>query len=424
MTQFGARLWRFQPPVDYGPIRPWLQRARAFAAGIIAVVCLVGAAMGLPYAQIPATAALAVLGHAVLRGQKKGTPLETLVVDGLAVAVGVSAGDHGHIVWVAAVAYLIAASITFAGLPTLLGALSAFGIAVGVQPLLPHPEIVLPVGGELIVWLAVAVFLGGVALTLMAAASAVHQATKRHDEALGAERRAVEIKNEFVSMITHELRTPLTNIAGFAMTLQDTWNQLEQSETDEFLSIIVTEAEHLGGLVDDVLAIPRLEAGRLLLEVTDFALQPVAYRIAHLLFPASGDRSASVSIGGSVRVTADPNRVEQVFRNLLGNARKYGGDQVSVEAVRHGDEWVITVADNGPGVPPEHRERVFGAFEQVSSGHLRTETGFGLGLAVAQHLVEAMGGRIWYEPGFPVGARFSFSMPAAASPPMEIEAVA
>lgn len=230
---------------------------------------------------------------------------------------------------------------------------------------------------------------------------------------MAAERRASDMKNEFVSMVTHELRTPLTNIAGFAMTLSDTWRDLDPAEAEEFLQIIVTESEHLSKLVDDVLAIPRLEAGRLLVDITAFPLQPAAYRIADLLFPAGGERSATVSIGGSVWVNADPNRVEQVLRNLLENARKYGGDRVSVEAERREDQWLVVVADDGPGVPIEYRERIFGRFEQVPSGHTRLASGFGLGLSVVKHLVEAMGGEVWYEPGFPIGARFCFTLPAA-----------
>jgi signal transduction histidine kinase len=239
-------------------------------------------------------------------------------------------------------------------------------------------------------------------------------ARQRQEHALVAERRAAEIKTEFVSMVTHELRTPLTNIAGFAMTMRDTWSDLSAEEADEFLRIIVGEAELLANLVEDVLAIPRLEAGRLLVEATDFQLQPAAFRITDLIFPAGGDRSASVALSGRVRVHADPNRVEQILRNLLENARKYGGNEIRVDATRLENEWVIVVADNGSGVPPEHRDRIFGAFEQGSGGDARAESGFGLGLAVARHLVEAMGGRIWYEPGFPVGADSVFTLPAAA----------
>jgi signal transduction histidine kinase len=247
----------------------------------------------------------------------------------------------------------------------------------------------------------------------------VFHSRRQQKAAIDEVQKASEMKNQFVSMVTHELRTPLTNIAGFAETLAETWSELPEDDIDEFLRIIVSESEHLTNLVEDVLAIPRLEAGRLLLEVTDFQLRPAAFKVADLLFPEGGDRRASVSIGGNVAVSADPNRVEQVLRNLLENARKYGGDQVNVEAIPLGDEWQLVVSDTGPGLPLEDRERIFAAFEQVTSGDARTETGFGLGLAVAKNLVEAMGGRIWYEPGFPVGARFCFTLPAAAAKPAD-----
>ena len=134
-----------------------------------------------------------------------------------------------------------------------------------------------------------------------------------------------------------------------------------------------------------------------------------------LVFPAGGDKSVSVSVGGSAVVRADPNRVEQVLRNLLENAARYGGTQVSVEAALLGVEWVVTVADDGPGVAGEDRERIFAAFEQAG-GNRNVGQGLGLGLTVCRVLVEAMGGRIWYEPGFPTGARFCFTLPAAQSP--------
>ncbi len=79
-----------------------------------------------------------------------------------------------------------------------------------------------------------------------------------------------------------------------------------------------------------------------------------------------------------------------------------------------GDEWQIVVSDNGTGLTDADGERIFEAFEQVTSGDSRTDTGFGLGLTFSRHLIEATGGRIWYEPGFPVGARFCFTLPAAA----------
>ena len=414
MTGFRARLERLAAPVDYEPIRPWIQRVRAGAAAIVAAACGVGVWLGITLAWIPAAAAGIIIVHALTRGRTSATPMESLVVDAICTVVGLSVVEQPEVVLIAAAAYLIAAAITFGGAHTLMGVLAVYGGAITLEPLASVPVLTTLRGaGEPVVWLTVATFLAGVAVSLTASTTAVAAARRRQEEALNAERRVSEMKHEFASMITHELRTPLTNIAGFAMTMRDTWRDLSPEEADEFLRIVVGEAEHLANLVDDVLAIPRLEAGRLLVEAVDFSLQPAAFKITDLLFPAGGERSASVAVNGHVRVHADPNRVEQVLRNLLENARKYGGSQIWVDATRRDDDWVVVVADNGSGVPVEHRERIFGAFEQVTTGHARTESGFGLGLAVARHLVEAMNGRIWYEAGFPVGARFCFSLPAA-----------
>ncbi|MDP8959291.1 MAG: HAMP domain-containing histidine kinase, partial [Actinomycetota bacterium] len=221
---------------------------------------------------------------------------------------------------------------------------------------------------------------------------------------------AGQMKNEFVSMVSHELRTPLTSIAGFADTLRSSWKDIGPEEIDEFLGIINEQAEHLFQLVEDILVIPRLEAGRVHLEPSLFELRPVAYRIADLLFPTGGGKEASVSIPGGVMVWADQTRVKEVLRNLLENARKYGGDQVVVEGSPMGDKYLAVVSDNGPGVPEEDRERIFDHFEQLTKGDSRKESGIGLGLPIARKLVDAMGGELWYEPRFPTGSRFCFTI--------------
>jgi signal transduction histidine kinase len=425
VSKLAARFGQFEAPVDYGMISPWLQRVRAIAAGIIFITSLIGGFHHVPGAVFPLALAAAVAVHAIARSRTVHSPTESLVIDAFVVSIGLGSSSQAEAPLVAAAAYLIAASITFGGLKSLVASLTTFAAAVAVRPLLPIPDPSSMVGtAETMLWVAVGVFLGAVALSQMAAATEVFKAKRAQNAALAAERRVSEMKNEFVSMVTHELRTPLTNISGFADTLNETWRALPGEDVDEFLRIIVSESEHLKNLVEDVLAIPRLEAGRLLLDPTQFPLRPIAFKVVDLLFPAGGTRSASVSIGSNVIVDADPNRVEQVLRNLVENARKYGGNSISVEATPDGDDWKIVVADTGAGLTANDRERVFEAFEQVTAGDSRTETGFGLGLAVARHLVEAMGGRIWYEPGFPVGARFCFTLPTAQEQELEIAEVA
>lgn len=222
---------------------------------------------------------------------------------------------------------------------------------------------------------------------------------------------AHRIKNDFVAMISHELRTPLTSIAGFADTLVESWHDLPPEEVDEFLSIINRQAIYLGDLVEDVLVIPRLEADRMRFYPELFDLGELIEDVANMVFPNGGRKTSLVSLPDGVRVNADRRRVQQVIRNLMENARKYGGDQVMVEGFVMGDQYLVIISDNGPGVPDEETQKVFDNFEQVSKGDSRESTGIGLGLPIARRLARAMGGEVWYERRFPTGARFCYSLP-------------
>ena len=254
-------------------------------------------------------------------------------------------------------------------------------------------------------------------VAVLFSARAVRIARERAVAAGEAADYANRMKNEFVSMVSHELRTPLTSIAGFADTLRASWRTLPGDEVDEFLRIINAQAHHLGELVEDVLVIPRLEAGRLHLQMREFGLSEVVREVTDVLFPTGGGREAAVAIGGSVRPLADRRRVQQVVRNLCENARKYGGDQILVEASPVGNLVMVVVSDDGPGVPPGDQERIFEHFEQLTKGDSRREDGIGLGLPIARRLARSMGGDLWYENRFPTGSRFCFTLPLATPDP-------
>jgi len=207
------------------------------------------------------------------------------------------------------------------------------------------------------------------------------------------------------------LRTPLTSIAGFSDTLIESWQDLPPEEVDEFISIINRQAIYLGDLVEDVLVIPRLEANRLSLDPELFDLGDLIEDVAQMVFPNGGRKSSLVSLPDGVRVFADRRRVHQVIRNVMENARKYGGDQILVEGFVLGDQYLIIVSDNGPGVPDKETRKVFEDFEQLSKGDARDSSGMGLGLPIARRLARAMGGDVWYERRFPTGARFCYSLP-------------
>ena len=237
------------------------------------------------------------------------------------------------------------------------------------------------------------------------------QGREREKEVRRLSEEAHTIKNDFVALVSHELRTPLTSIAGFSDTLRESWQDLPSDEVDEFISIINRQAMYLGDLVEDVLVIPRLEANRLSLDPDLFDLGDLIEDVAQMVFPNGGRKSSLVSLPDGVRVYADRRRVHQVIRNVMENARKYGGDQILVEGFVLGDQYLIIVSDNGPGVPDEETQRVFENFEQLSKGDARDSTGMGLGLPIARRLARAMGGDVWYERRFPTGARFCYSLP-------------
>ena len=234
---------------------------------------------------------------------------------------------------------------------------------------------------------------------------------ERETEVRRLSEEAHTIKNDFVAMISHELRTPLTSIAGFADTLLASWQELPHDEVTEFLSIINRQASYLGDLVEDVLVIPRLEADRLSLDPSLFDLADLIEDVGQMVFPTGGEKTVLVSLPDGVRVLADRRRVHQIIRNLMENARKYGGVQIMVEGFVMGDQYLIIISDNGPGVPDQEMLKVFENFEQVSKGDARESTGIGLGLPIARRLARAMGGDVWYERRFPTGARFCYSLP-------------
>lgn len=252
-------------------------------------------------------------------------------------------------------------------------------------------------------------------IAVLAAVRAVRAARGRELFATQSADRARRMKNEFVSMVSHELRTPLTSIAGFTDTLLESWKNLPAEEVDEFLVIINKQAVHLSELVEDVLVIPRLEAGRLRLELKLFDLSEVARDITDGILPPGSAREAAVAIPGGVSVFADRRRVQQVLRNLIENAHKYGGDQILVEGSPYGEFYLVVVSDNGPGIPEPDVDRVFTHFEQLSKGDARSDKGIGLGLPIALRLAKAMGGDLWYEHRFPTGSRFCFTI--RTSPP-------
>ncbi|BDG59087.1 sensor histidine kinase [Caldinitratiruptor microaerophilus] len=230
-----------------------------------------------------------------------------------------------------------------------------------------------------------------------------------------------DIKSEFVATVSHEFRTPLTTLTMGVNLLRKSPLAEPGSRTAELLDAMAEETDRLTRLVNDLLDLSRLEAGRIEME---FHPVPVNDLLAH----AAGALRAHAEEKGLVLqvdpdpeesvVRADPDRILLVLTNLLTNAVRYTprGGRVTVRAERQGRRVVIAVADSGPGIPRELQSRIFEKFYQVPG---RPRGGAGLGLAICKEVVQAHGGRIWVESEEGRGATFRFTLPLARTPPAE-----
>jgi len=227
-------------------------------------------------------------------------------------------------------------------------------------------------------------------------------------------KRLERTREEFVGNVSHELRTPLSLIKGYAETLLDGAKDNPEVAT-KFLQTIDRNARRLDLLIQDLLTISALEAGRI-------AMNPQPVALAALVARAFGDLKSladarTVALRSELpelTAHADETRVEQVLSNLLENAVKYGreGGTVTVGGREaSNDKLEIFVRDDGPGIPVEARERVFERFYRVDKARSREQGGTGLGLAIVKHIVQAHGGKVWVESEPGQGATFFFTLP-------------
>jgi Na+/proline symporter/nitrogen-specific signal transduction histidine kinase len=232
------------------------------------------------------------------------------------------------------------------------------------------------------------------------------------------------LKDDFVSTVTHELRTPLTSIRAFAEILHDNPG-LDEGERARFLTIILQESERLSRLINQVLDLAKLDAGRGEWLVTDVDLDSVIAECAATTGQLFRDKDVRLELAvgeGAAPVKADRDRVVQVLINLLSNAVKFvepGRGRVQVRLRNRGGEVLVEVADNGPGVRPEHQVLIFEKFRQVGDAMTDRPPGTGLGLPISRQIIEHLGGRLWVESEPGHGATFVFALPAAsaAAPP-------
>ncbi len=229
------------------------------------------------------------------------------------------------------------------------------------------------------------------------------------------------LKSEFVSMVSHELRAPLTNINGSVELLMNDGSFAPGQRA--MLSIIGEQTQRLTRLVQGILNVSRIEAGRLNLRQEAVDMPCLLRRVAQNVRAATPRAIEMTVPNGPLFAWADADRVEEVLTNLVDNALKYSGPEtvVRIAATSVLGRIVVSVSDGGIGIPPDQLDHIFAKFHRVERGDNRETYGHGLGLYIARGLVEALGGRIWAESTPGVGSTFYFTLPQAPHVPDEPE---
>lgn len=224
-------------------------------------------------------------------------------------------------------------------------------------------------------------------------------------------------RQEFVANVSHELRTPLSLIKGFVETLLDGAKN-DPDLADRFLRTIEKHTDRLTYLIEDLLTISRLESGQIVMNLHPVVLREEAGRVIDDLQARAAEKNVVLVNGvpAGLQARADADRLQQVLFNLVENAIKYGrtAGRVTIGGKANGDEKAeLWVEDDGPGIPPESRERVFERFYRVDRARSRETGGTGLGLAIVKHIVQAHGGEVWVKSEVGKGATFFLTLPQA-----------
>jgi two-component system phosphate regulon sensor histidine kinase PhoR len=223
-----------------------------------------------------------------------------------------------------------------------------------------------------------------------------------------AVRRLETVRKDFVANVSHELRTPVSIIRANAETLLG--GALEDPRmAPKLVDGLHRNAERLARIVTDLLDLSRLDAGLYRIDTTRVELASVAHGAVESVEPKAIDKQIAIDVDvGTLAVGGDAKALDQVLVNLLDNAVKYtqAGGHVWLRAHRDGDRVRVEVADDGPGVAEQHRERLFERFYRVDPGRSREIGGTGLGLSIVKHLVESMGGDVGIGANDPRGSLF------------------
>jgi PAS domain S-box-containing protein len=244
-----------------------------------------------------------------------------------------------------------------------------------------------------------------------AAITLITEATGRKQ----AEQETALLKNEFFALISHELRTPLTSMKGYIELIKDTQGKRLGAEGREYLGVIARNTSRLTGLLADLMLLTQVEAGTFVLECDQTSLVELTKRSVEDAAAAADEAGIRLAFsnGRKLGCWGDGVRIGQVLDNLILNAIKFTpkGGQVDVRISKDGDNAVIEVEDDGPGIPKDESKYLFDRFYRASEARAKQVQGLGLGLAIVKAIVDAHGGKIGLVSEEGKGTRFTVELP-------------
>ncbi len=230
---------------------------------------------------------------------------------------------------------------------------------------------------------------------------------------------AAQAKAQFLANMSHELRTPMNAILSYTELIQDGIYGDVPDKVQEVIGRVDHNGRHLLELINDVLDLSKIDAGKLVLSIDDYSMQNIVDEIISDVGSLAAEKNLSLSATvppGLPNGLGDERRISQVLLNLVGNAIKFtDAGEVSVSVSASNEEFEVAVADTGIGISEEDQADILNEFHQADSSSTRTQTGTGLGLAVAKRIVEVHGGRLWIESALGEGSTFSFALPIRAA---------
>jgi len=219
----------------------------------------------------------------------------------------------------------------------------------------------------------------------------------------GRREASVRSQADIVATVAHEIRSPLTSVKGFTRTLLARWDRFSDEQKHTMLATVEADADRVTRLLVDLLEVARIDAGRVKLRRTELDVTELVRSVVEKARVRAPDRPFEVEVAGEIpTILGDADKLEQVLTNLVDNAIQHApGSPIRCRVQAEDDEVRVSVADEGPGVAEDVTPRLFTKFAR---GRSDSRTGTGLGLYVSKGLVEAHGGRIWFDPSTEVGA--------------------